>query len=157
MLLFAKNFIRRLPKITDRSRFSRPVYRFSVPVRGTLAVRVYHVRPSTIPSPAVNRVPKVPVSSTPEIKSCPSVTDIPFSTWGTPPNARTRSTSPSRRATRLHGFFRSSGFGAVRRSRTSTLARQPDTFTATQLSSGISSSTWLRMSSPFRAKPKHPR
>lgn len=80
MLLFAKNFILRLPKITEWSRFSRPVYRFSAPVRGTLAVRVYHVRPSTDPSPAVNRVPKVPVSSTPEIKSCPSVTDIPFST-----------------------------------------------------------------------------
>ena len=85
------------------------------------------------------------------------VTDIPRNTAAVPPNACTRSTSPSRRATKLHGIFRSSGFGAVRRSRTSTLARQPDTFTATQLSSGISSSTWLRMSSPFRAKPKHPR
>ena len=61
MLLFAKNFIRRLPKITEWSRFSRPVYRFSAAGRGarwpsgctTSAL-------STDPSPAVNRAPTVP-------------------------------------------------------------------------------------------------
>lgn len=51
MLLFEKNFIRRVPKINERSRFSSPVYRLAASVSGTLAVSVYQVRPSTRPSP----------------------------------------------------------------------------------------------------------
>ena len=43
------------------------------------------------------------------------------------------------------------------RSRTWTLARQPETLTAIQLSSGTSRSTWFRMSSPLRDSPKVPR
>ena len=157
MLLFEKNFMRRTPNTRERSVFSSPVYRFSGASRGMAAVSVYHVRAVTLPIPASTRAPTVSVSSTPETSSWSSVTAVPGCTAATPSSARTFSTSPARRAMRLEGVCRSSRSGAGIRSRTWTWARQPETLTVIQLSSGMSSSTWLRMLSPSRDRPKEPR
>ena len=74
----------------------------------------------------------------------------------TPCTLRIVSTSPARRATTLAGVRSSTISGFWTRSRTCTVARQPETFTVSQLSSGISSSTWLRRPSGSREKENVP-
>ena len=120
MLLFEKNFTRFVPKTRDRPCFSSPVYRFSSSVRGTTVERVYQVRASTVPMPAITRAPTVSVSSTPEISSSPASTEEPGSTHFTPSRACTSSTRPPRRATTLAGSRSFTGSGTSSRSRTST-------------------------------------
>ena len=87
MLLFGKNFIRFRPRIRLTPVRSFPVYCFSSADKGMRVVNVYHVRARTVPIPATRRAPKVSVSSTPEINSCPSVTAVPGSTEATPSSA----------------------------------------------------------------------